>query len=296
MTANGDRLMVWFADSEMTPKTSFGKVELPVDSIRKIMVSAGGTAGARRPALVALWSGEDNGKDSVGGNDAELTAISFADGKIGQAFFLNGGGSCMKIPANQSLDVGTGDGLTISAWIKPSDVNGFHPILEWNPSDTMPGTIGVQLWIGHRPEDQGVLYANVVGVDGSPHALISSSGIVVADSFQQAAVTYDRTSGLCVLYLNGTIVAQSKWDSFTPLTKGNLWISRRPTDHPGDWTYNKFFAGALDEIAIYNRALSTKEIQAIGLEDNNGEPLPPPASSGIMPFGQNRVGMFDDSN
>jgi hypothetical protein len=36
------------------------------------------------------------------------------------------------------------------------------------------------------------------------------------------------------------------------------------------------FAGLLDEIAIYNRALSAEEIKAIGMEENNGEPLPPP--------------------
>jgi hypothetical protein len=79
----------------------------------------------------------------------------------------------------------------------------------------------------------------------------------------ESAMTYDKTSGICMLYLDGIAVAQSQWDSFIPLTKGDLWISRRPTDHLGDWTYNKFFAGLMNEIAIHNRALSASEIQAI---------------------------------
>src|SRR5476649_1789963 len=38
------------------------------------------------PGLVAFWSGDGNGSDLVGGNKMELTDISFADGKVGQAF------------------------------------------------------------------------------------------------------------------------------------------------------------------------------------------------------------------
>jgi hypothetical protein len=212
--------------------------------------------------------------------------VSFAEGKVGRAFSLNGFNSCLRIPFNPSLNVGEGDGLTITAWIKPSNVSGFHPIIEWNPSAIMTGVIGVQLWIGHRPDSQGVLLANIVDADGGHHFLVSPPGVVVNDRFQHAAVTYDKASGIGVLYLNGAVVAQSQWSSFVPLTKGDLWISRRPTDHPGDWTYNKFFAGLLDELAIYNRALPASEIQSLCTEENNGEPLPPPTPvlPGNAPF------------
>ncbi len=54
LTANGDTLVVWFAEFEVTVKTSFGKVKLPVDLIRKVAVSSSGAVGARPPGLVAL--------------------------------------------------------------------------------------------------------------------------------------------------------------------------------------------------------------------------------------------------
>jgi hypothetical protein len=274
--ANGDVLAVQFAAAELRVQTGFGKVELPVNSIRKFTVSATGCSAAHRPGLVALWSGEDNATDAVGAIELERTDIAFAEGKVGRAFSLNGFSSCMEVPENPSLDVGcTGAGLTISAWIKPENVSGLHPILEWNPSDKIPGVIGVQLWIGNAPGSQGVLAGHVVG-DGQPHSLISPPGMVVPGRFQHVAVTYNKASGAGVLYLNGTVVARSQWGSFEPLTKGNLWISRRPTDHPGDWTYNAFFTGLLDEIALYNRALSAEEIKSICIEDNHGEPLPSP--------------------
>jgi hypothetical protein len=294
MTAGGDTLMVWFADSEVTAKTSFGKVALAVDSIRKITVSTSGAAGARLPGLVALWSGEDNGKDSVGSNDAELTDMDFVDGQVGRAFLLNGFSSWMKIPGNENLDVGKGDGLTISAWIKPSNVNSFHPILEWEVTKQKNA---VQLWLGHLPQDRGVLFGNIGDDQGNTHSLCSTPGAVVRGQFQHIAMTYDKISGIGRLFVNGYVVAKENLGIFTPQTTDDLFISRRPADQPGDWTYNTFFGGLLDEVAIYNRALSTEEIQVICRADNHGEPLPPPpVFSGRMPIRQNRIGIIDDSN
>jgi len=280
-TAKGDTLMVWFADSQLKAKTSFGKIQLAVDTIRKLTVSASGVAGARRPGLVALWSGEDNGRDSIGTNDAELMDINFADGQAGRAFLLNGDSSWMKIPASPSLDIGKGAGLTISAWIKPSNVISFHPILEWEVTRQKNA---VQLWLGHLPQDRGVLFGNVGDDQGNTHSLCSAPGAVVSGRFQHIALTYDKTSGMGKLFVNGRVVAQENLGIFTPHTTDDLFISRRPCDRPGDWTYNTFFGGLLDEIAIYNRALSTSEIQAICNENNNGEPLPPPPVPEISSF------------
>lgn len=273
VTANDDTLTVWFVNPTFAVNTSFGKVELAADAIRKLTVSTTGSGGTRHPGLVALWSGEDNGKDSVGTNDAELTDIAFADGKAGRAFLLNGFSSWMKIPAGSSLDIGKGNGLTIAAWIKPSNVIRWHPILEWNAVTQL----GVQLWIGHLPQDQGVLFGNIVDDEGNSHALNSASGALVSGHFQHVALTYDKASGMGRLLINGYVVAQENLGTFTPQTSYDLLVSRRPGDHPGDWTYNAFFAGLMDEISIYNRALPTAEIQAICLEDSHGESLPPPS-------------------
>jgi len=49
------------------------------------------------------------------------------------------------------------------------------------------------------------------------------------------------------------------------------------------------FAGLLDEITIYNHALSAKEIKAVGVEENNGESSPP------KPRRSQRIGPFDGS-
>ena len=122
-TSQGDALTVTLSDAALALKTGFGKVEMTPDLVRRITVSTVGAGHARRPGLVALWSGEDNGDDTAGSHHAELTDVSFADGKVGRAFSFNGHSSWANIPVARSLDLANADGLTITAWIKPSDVN-----------------------------------------------------------------------------------------------------------------------------------------------------------------------------
>ena len=55
-------------------------------------------------------------------------------------------------------------------------------------------------------------------------------------------------------------------------TKGDLVISHRD-ENPGNWSTDRSFAGLMDEIAIYNRALSASEVQEICTEQNHGESL-----------------------
>ena len=288
-TAGGDTLTVWFKDSSFPLKTSFGKIEVAVDSLRKLSVSTVGAGGAHRPGLVALWSGEDSGKDSIGSHDAELSDMTFADGKIGRAFSLNGYSAWANLPASRSLELANADGLTISAWIKPANVNSFHPILEWEVTRQKSA---VAFWIGHLPQDHGVLSGTIVDTDGGNHPITSPPGTIVTGQFQHVALTYDKGTGVGRLFVNGRVVAQENIGTVTPDTSGPLFISRRPADQPGDWTYNKFFSGLLDEVAIYNRALSAEEIRAACAEDNNGELPPAPPAGRMMPPWENRDGSF----
>jgi hypothetical protein len=293
-TVKGDTLMVSFVDSEIAVKTGFGKVELPVDSIRKFTVSPNGEMGAHLPGLVALWSGEGDGHDSAGSHDAELMNLTFAEGKVGQAFSLNASGSMAKIPATSTLDVGKGDGLTIAAWIKPGNINGLHPILEWNDMSGVAVNqgVGTQMWLGHTPSSYGVLFGATADANtGQQHFLESLPGTIINNSFQYVAFVYDKASGQARLYVNGVVVARAQWGSFAPLTTGNIWFSHRSLDHHGDWSYGTFLDGLLDEISIYNRALSAEEIKSICIEDNHGEmPPPPPVNSPMPPDGIYRQG------
>jgi hypothetical protein len=283
--ANGDVYEVQFAVASLGVETSFGKTELPVKLIRSIRISAAVQAGpwpSELPSgLVALWSGEGDGSDSAGRNNAALTDVAFAEGKVGQAFSLNGTSSSIKIPASSALNVGEGPGLSILAWIKPSDVDQEHPIVEWNNG---AGSWATQLHLSNvRWEGAfgpGELIANIVDTSGRWHPIGSASGAIVPNVFQHVALTYDKGSGVGMIYCNGVVLSRRNLGSFTPQTSYDLYLGRRPSPAGEAWR----FAGLMDEIAIFNRALSASEIQAICTEQNHGEPLPPPPAPtpGVM--------------
>lgn len=158
------------------------------------------------------------------------------------------------------------------AWIKPSDIRGLHPLIQWSDNAAL------NLWIGIRPSEDGVLRGDIVRDEGN-HFLVSYPGVLVGGIFQHIAFTYDKASGVGTLYVNGVIVAQRKLGSqLVANTTGDLWISQRD-ERSGNWSANRCFAGVMDEIAIYNRALSVSEIQAICTEENHGEPLTLPTPS-----------------
>ena len=212
--------------------------------------------------LVSWWHAEGNAKDVTGRNNGVLEGkIRFARGEVGRAFFFGNTNADVRIPASPSLDVGAGDGFTLMAWINPSDVTYRHPIFEWNAGD------GTTYWGVHFYIDpitpyglqSGALYANIVDSNGNWHQIWSSGGTAVSNVFQHVALTYDNATGMATIYRNGTIVAQQNLGSFTPLTTYDLYLGRRPMTQGETYT----FAGRMDEVAIFDGALSNVQIRDI---------------------------------
>jgi uncharacterized repeat protein (TIGR01451 family) len=212
--------------------------------------------------LVAWWRAENNANDSVGSNNGILqNGATFAAGKVGQAFSLDGVDDYVNVPASTSLDVGAGSGLTIDAWIKPTDISVEHPLVEWNNG---LGGWGVHLWISvtccvPSAVGPGNLYANLIDTSGNFHVISSAQGLITANAYQHVAVTYEKTSGIATLYLNGNSVAQQNLGSFTPQTTYDMQIGVRRSGV----TNGRIYKGAMDEVEIFNRALNTSEIQSI---------------------------------
>src|ERR1035441_2457253 len=83
--------------------------------------------------LVGWWRGEGVASDSADSNNGIVEGgVAFAAGEVGQAFKFNGTNADVRVPASASLNVGTGDGLTIEAWVNPADVSTERPLVEWN--------------------------------------------------------------------------------------------------------------------------------------------------------------------
>ena len=298
--ASGDNLAVSSADSEIAVKTSFGNVKLAVDSIRKITVSATGRFTARRPGLVALWSGENNAGDSAGDHHGTLAGnATFADGKVGQAFSLDGAGSFVKIPQSASLNVA--NQLTIAFWMKAAadnQMNNYQGLVTSDfyaveISNGFGGRMGVNFGISTTANQPGILLnqpmqwsgmqSRITSVGDYAHISDANGGGAPVTAGQWHHIAATCYGAKLQLYIDGRkwgnpvpktgVIAPMLADSFMAIGSED-----GRTACP-DCVASRYFKGLIDEVAIYNRALSATEIQAICTEENNGEPLPPPTAS-----------------
>lgn len=221
---------------------------------------------ANLDGLVAWWELENNGNDRVSGNNGTLLGSPvFNVGEVGNAMQFDGINDQVLIPSSSSLDVGAGNGFTIEAWIKPATVAGEQPLVEWNNSANIQSHFWISVpTLGGGP---GSLYANLVDTANVSHSISSTTGLIAPNVYQHVAVTYNKLTGVCILYLNGTIVAQSNLGVFDPDTRPNLYFGFRPAGVSAGARFN----GAMDEVGLFNRALSGGEVASIFAAGSSGK-------------------------
>ena len=256
--SNGDKLNVRFAAATLPVDASFGKIDVPVKSIRSIEVLAAGNLKTLPAGLVALWSAEGNGTDLIGEHNAVAQGnVTYEPGLVGKAFGLDGHTAYLKIPASPALDVGAGDGLTITGWIRPSafDETPGHgargPIIEWD-SDTNDG---VSLWANGGNSLSASLKTPTA--DGRTTGLQTVNGTLHSGQWQLVAFTYDKSSGAATLYIDGVAVKSENFGSVRAETTYPINIGRRTGQPIGN---GDSFGGLVDQLALFNRALSAAEI------------------------------------
>jgi len=190
----------------------------------------------------------------------------------------------VQVPASPSLNVGLGSGFTIEVWVNPTTLN-LQELCEWNQNTGGPtgaAQIGAHMEINESPGD-GSFWGNIVDTTGTSHNFHSANGIIVPNSFQHLAMTYDKASGQAFLYRNGAVVASTNFGTITPQTSFDFFMGDRPS---GFFT-GIFFGGEMDEPALYNRALAASEVQAIYNASSAGKcsTNPPPPSCTPAPAG-----------
>lgn len=196
--------------------------------------------------LVSWWNGDTFLGAAKGG-----VAIA-PDGKVGNAFKFNGSGSInMGNPAN--LNFGTGP-FSLEAWFNWNGGGGTSANNIIRKSNYGPGAgSGYWLRVG-----AGKLEFSVGATTQAEGQTIITAPISVG--VWHHAVGVKDASGSVKLYVDGesrgTILRQAP---STESTSGASFMI-------GAWDgfgISEFFYGLIDEVAVYNRALSASEVQAI---------------------------------
>ena len=243
---NGDVYEVQFAATAVAVETSFGKTELPVKLIRSVTVSAGGP-GQLPSGLVALWSGEGNANDSAGENPGTLHGgVTFAKGQVGQAFRFDGSTGVVSVPHRALWDFGN-NAFTIAFW---ANFNSARRAEVFICDDNGYG-LEQNKWLFWRGTQGNVLTFTIAGPRLENIGQFPFSP--APGQWYHLAVT--REGSEWTFYTNGAVIGNASVTITVPSMTAPLTI--------GDSEGLSYFSGLLDEVSIYNRALSAAEIQSL---------------------------------
>jgi hypothetical protein len=220
-------------------------------------------------SLVSWWSGDGNALDSIGSNDGTPQGgLTFAQGIAGQAFSFSGADDHVNIGNPASLN-SFSSGITLEAWIMPNaTTSGINAIItKWGQSNS---TDAYGIYLEGSAGDLRLLGG--IGVPGISDNGIRG-GVVPADQWSHVAMTYDNGTGVNILYVNGELVAERVRPGGITQSSLNVLIGRENSHRP------RPFKGLIDQVRIFNRALSSDEIKAI-IESTSSSTVDIPSTSG----------------
>jgi len=217
------------------------------------------------PNLVGWWEFEGDANDSSGNNNHGSfvgDAHIISDPCMGSVLGVDGSGDSVDIPQDPSLNF-TNHSFTVAAWVNPN-VKDQHIFAHYEYSSENKA-----LYI--KIDDNGKVTFGFYFDD-----LNTAAGVIQFRSWNHVVCTYDYDSDTSTVYVDRNPVATG---SNGPYTGSNVtsWIGG--SGPGGDFDFD----GGIDDVRIYNRALSAIEIQQIYGRVEAFSPDPADEAPGINP-------------
>ena len=204
--------------------------------------------------LVAYFPLDGNGSDLVSGANGTIYGATPAENRWGdsrKAYSFDGTDDYIEVPFQSTYST---DAFSFSLWVKPTATSSQHS----SPLTFRASTRGHILY--KTPQNN---WGAWVGTGGSWAENVL--GQIEVGNWQFIASTY--ASGSYKGYLDGDLVATIS-PSFSKNTSSPLRIGAGKTEGSPDF----FFAGVVDEVRLYNRALSAAEVQQLQVVDHKEVP------------------------
>ena len=221
--------------------------------------------------LVGWWPGDGHARDISGMNNHGTLngGVSYVSGKVDQAFNvinIDYADDYISVPDKPSLNFGTGN-FSIDAWVKTKDNINYLWIAHKGSINMTPGSSNKASGY-HLGVHQGKL-SFYMG-DGSPTYLnvqpTGTLGQVADGNWHLVAATVDRTSSTGgKLYIDGNVVF-----TFDPTARPNS-ISNNDELKIAYLSYNVSYQDQVDEVEIFNRAITAAEITSIYNAGSSGK-------------------------
>jgi hypothetical protein len=213
----------------------------------------GAGAEPRKKSPVALWSGEGNALDSMGGNHGEIFGgVTFVRGVEGKAFQLDGA-AYIRVPDAASLRFT--NALSVECWFKRDGADSYGTLLDKRDFDTCNyGIIMSSDW------NFQVYFNDPRFNNYSGDYEISFSPVPAPDVFHHVVGTFEQIGDYVLIrtYMDGQRVDSAIWQGSLAQT---LNTSPLAIGSARDGT-GAFFKGVIDEVAIYDYALEPSQVRS----------------------------------
>jgi hypothetical protein len=201
-------------------------------------------------------SGTTAADQSGKGNNGTVTGATFVTGgRFNNALSFNGTSNMVTVADSATLDLTTG--MTIEGWVRPSTTGGWRTAFV----KEQPGNLVYGVYSNNGSNHPSA----EVYVNGAVRTVEGSSALPTL-TWSHLAATYDGAT--LRLYVNGTQAAQLA-------IAGSILTSNSPVRIGGNGIWPEYFAGQIDEVRIYNRALTASEIQSDMLRSITPDVTPP---------------------
>jgi fibro-slime domain-containing protein len=214
--------------------------------------------------LVAYYpfDGDYNDRSGNGNNGTAKGSMSFAPGVIAQGANFDGK-SWIEVNDSSSLDLSTA--FTLSTWLNKTDAGTAGWAVVLCKGDTSALDNSTPYALDHTPDG---LQPSVRLTKDNSYTNIDSAVRVDFKKWYLLSVTWDGQN--VKFYIDGVLKDTRTWQGTLPNSSAKLLIGSDPAGA------TEYFRGVMDDLRIYNRALSAAEIAQI---PGSSTPNPTPAAS-----------------
>jgi Tfp pilus assembly protein PilE len=201
--------------------------------------------------LLGWWKMNNNANDSIGSGDGTVVGATLTTGQNGEAesaYSFNGTSNEITIPDSVSLSPTTA--ATVTAWARPDSIPASTKgIVSKDISDS----------ISNPPYALQLITAGFNwSIDNATNTTVTvtcSDVVPTAGTWYHLVGTFDGS--LMRIYVNGEPCSSTASQTNIADTTGLLRIGQQKTGQ------NRWFAGDIDDVRVYNRALSLSEIETL---------------------------------
>lgn len=176
-----------------------------------------------------------------------------------KAVYMDGVNSYMQISNSPSTDLR--NSFALSAWIKPDAYPNYIQSIIWHGNADMGKDPYVLYFKENGSGSTNIALRKDVNLGDTYNEVITPGGLYFSKIWTHIVGTYDHTKGLMSIYMNGELVTRNSVPFSTNIINyptASFW-----TVIGGFDTNGGRFKGAIDDVYIFNRAISDAEVKTL---------------------------------